>query len=913
MSSSGPNSPLAGSQPAASNDARLMEFLQNMQDTMQQSTSVLHQRMDADSAVFQQQFSVISSQLAGFDQRLNTVEQRSRSRSPSPPPSPPPVPSAPPAPPVTPAVAPPVLSATTPSHLFRRGLASLVGSGSSSAAAQSSGRVFAQPVVPPGSQPARSQPTPVPRGHGIGSMPFDSPAAQRPTSLQQSARISDFHSQSAVVHRSVVAPSFSLKALKIADIATFCKACTEYQFINETVLHPASLVAPSLLRLLVLASSDKKVTPDNVYSLGVEEFQYLLQRYVRPRGKIEFVKALKDNVDFQACHRFFPGPSKMFEFLLTFQSEFKDLYDTLKIDNLASVPECSFKERGLIHLFLSKIPFRFGWNLYDNMDASVRYSDLHVFFTDFNHQILVAQEWQREGERLMALFTGTLVEVYKRGSDSSATSAAVSPDTSEIPDLRFLDDSPYVVDSASGGFSSGLDDFLTVGSSGSSGYTGTPLAEQPCYTALMHGSCSQPNCKRVHDDALLRRERNRFLELLLKQGASLPSVPSSGSQQQVNQLLLRDGSVRSVCPVPPSPLYTADLDDAAVEVGNGLAVVTALAAEDISSLSQPGDVLYDAVHFPGSFLLRSGPLKVVDCLFDSGASGSDYVSQAFVDAHSELLSPYLLSANATAKLGAQLGTTDVVVTTTQRLRCTISFDDPSGGSAEAVLDFQVLPTTSFDVVIGLPSILWHFYHRYTSILAQAHQSLIPFGASAVTPTIPILASLDGSSSSSESTSPSVVAFLPSFDFTIEHIPGRCNFVADLFSRDGRTSPVDDPAPDLAPDPAPDAAPDAAAPDPVPTPTPDAVVAPTFQLSEVDMVWSVHGGRSKHSGVRRTWQRLHCLFPGHRLSVSFVSVILATCTTCQQVRRMWSDDVLPVFRVFDPGRAALQIEAGPLGG
>jgi RNase H-like domain found in reverse transcriptase/Chromo (CHRromatin Organisation MOdifier) domain len=94
--------------------------------------------------------------------------------------------------------------------------------------------------------------------------------------------------------------------------------------------------------------------------------------------------------------------------------------------------------------------------------------------------------------------------------------------------------------------------------------------------------------------------------------------------------------------------------------------------------------------------------------------------------------------------------------------------------------------------------------------------------------------------------------LQAFQFSIRHIPGKQNTVADWLSR----MYPPDPAPSLA-----------------------AVTNPTT----LELFNTVHGGRSLHHGAKRTYLSLCHRYPGHHIPLRVVQDLVAECPICQKDR------------------------------
>ena len=62
----------------------------------------------------------------------------------------------------------------------------------------------------------------------------------------------------------------------------------------------------------------------------------------------------------------------------------------------------------------------------------------------------------------------------------------------------------------------------------------------------------------------------------------------------------------------------------------------------------------------------------------------------------------------------------------------------------------------------------------------------------------------------------------------------------------------------------------------------------MKQTTADLLQQVHGGRTGHHGVRRTWLLLNQHFPAHKIPISFVRDFISECPVCQKVRLAHTD-------------------------
>ena len=123
-------------------------------------------------------------------------------------------------------------------------------------------------------------------------------------------------------------------------------------------------------------------------------------------------------------------------------------------------------------------------------------------------------------------------------------------------------------------------------------------------------------------------------------------------------------------------------------------------------------------------------------------------------------------------------------------------------------------------------------------------------------------------------------FLQSFNFSLRHIKGKDNAVADWLSRLGDSQPdapsvkAEEPAQQLS-----------------------GMAKVEEQPTALDLLAKVHGGRAGHPGVRKTYLALKAHFPGNTVSYAQVEDYVSTCAICQKDRLGMQDALKPIYRTL----------------
>ena len=126
------------------------------------------------------------------------------------------------------------------------------------------------------------------------------------------------------------------------------------------------------------------------------------------------------------------------------------------------------------------------------------------------------------------------------------------------------------------------------------------------------------------------------------------------------------------------------------------------------------------MHKSGFIHLHNDNIHLQTVLFDSGAIQSNYIDEQFVNNNIVHLKPFLQPLKHSVKVGDNKTQLELSYIITIR----VSFIDSTLISHEATINCSLMPMPGTTLVIGLPTILFHFFDLFTDLLRQAQKTII---------------------------------------------------------------------------------------------------------------------------------------------------------------------------------------------
>ena len=126
------------------------------------------------------------------------------------------------------------------------------------------------------------------------------------------------------------------------------------------------------------------------------------------------------------------------------------------------------------------------------------------------------------------------------------------------------------------------------------------------------------------------------------------------------------------------------------------------------------------MHKSGLIQLQDDIIHLPTVLFDSGAIQSNYINEEFVNNNIVYLNKFIRAFNHSVMLGDN----NTELKLTRILTITVSFIDSSLKKHEAIINCSLMSMPGTTMIIGLPTILFHFFDLFADLLRQAQKSLL---------------------------------------------------------------------------------------------------------------------------------------------------------------------------------------------
>ena len=123
------------------------------------------------------------------------------------------------------------------------------------------------------------------------------------------------------------------------------------------------------------------------------------------------------------------------------------------------------------------------------------------------------------------------------------------------------------------------------------------------------------------------------------------------------------------------------------------------------------------MHKSGLIQLQDRIIYLPTVLFDSGTIQSNYINEEFVNNNIVYLNKFIRPFNHSVMLGDN----NTELKLTRILTITVSFIDSSLKKHEAIVNCSLMSMPGTTMIIGLPTILFHFFDLFADLLRQAQK------------------------------------------------------------------------------------------------------------------------------------------------------------------------------------------------
>ena len=524
-----------------------------------------------------------------------------------------------------------------------------------------------------------------------------------------------------------------LTSLTIRNIFKFLDDVIEYQVAYGIPLPITTLVDPSV-RDLILARQ-RRLTLTRFYELSTSEFTKILQKQVKPPGRLAFQENLNKTCSFELPHGYKPSSNNFrpfYDALLQYKNKFIRVYEILATDNKRNIPEVNNKDGGLIKIFIDKIPFEYGARTFKSLKPR-KYKDIYEFLKKFFEKAQKHYELSRKTNIMTQHFGGTEY-LSKSFEKPKIIKPQVQRATRTLSNIVFEDepessdhdqDETAYIDNQIDYMRRDLTEFdeeaedlylnnalnAFVPNSNAQHSNNKPEDRKPadskqkefpraCFHLLFYGNCPKGNkCQHPHDHNSLNQAHRHYTKLLSDSKYKSPSAIMK--RPLIHEIQNNNDKI-------PEPNPHIQGDDLVSEI------------EQQTYLSSiPECLVFSACHREGSIQVGDNSIPIDKALFDTGAICGSYISSTFVQKHFHLLEPFLVPCDRKVKLADNKTLAPIKFL----IDLEVSFNGEKGEPHKGKIIFSVLDTTSNDMIIGLPAIIKFFSDLHKEMIDSAVNDL----------------------------------------------------------------------------------------------------------------------------------------------------------------------------------------------
>jgi hypothetical protein len=329
----------------------------------------------------------------------------------------------------------------------------------------------------------------------------------------------------------------------LSSFFKFWEEVTVYEQKERTTL-PVTAMIDVAVRERLISTDRRNLDNGQFFQLTHEQLYNLMQMEFRPKDRLDFMKQLENNVDFEISSHYRPTPEyfkPFYDALLLYMSKFSKVYDILVLgirDDKTILPRCDNKTGGLVKAFVSKIPYEYGTNVLLLLSEN-KWETLGSFLKVFGAIVDGHKQDAESARKLRRTFSGTQYEskkfdqklqhlqelrAYQEDSNladedlQAAVAAAAEELEEELDTMIAAAMQPQRKDAPRKPFPD---------------KNAPPRDPLVCITKLLFGTCNKSQCNYSHKEELVTKKRHEFLDLIQKQLAASRNSPRGYPPQKV--------------------------------------------------------------------------------------------------------------------------------------------------------------------------------------------------------------------------------------------------------------------------------------------------------------------------------------------------------------------------------------------
>ncbi len=564
-----------------------------------------------------------------------------------------------------------------------------------------------------------------------------------------------------------------LNDLSLKDVVKFINQIMDYEFRWGVPINMKAHIADHCFRRLAIKFHGKIDYQDQYKDMDRAELARLLFDYVRPETQSEFRQIL-ENIKLRYNSNTITQEEykQFYEALIEYSIQFLKWYEILADGTeFKIIPPCNNKDKGLIKIFLSKLPGELGQELYAEIykeypelsDKNLKFQTFHKLFVEMiekhnskhistrsalsmyanvgkirskdsnNSTPVQSKSNYSNHNNTTQRYTGSSDNSKRKSLHQtllhnisemlSAASSDVNSDNENdstereqsIQDSSMLetamDDLEDTHDASINANSPPEHDFEheIEDLNAVSNSSGQP---QVCFSMIFYNRCDKPNCKYLHDGPSMYKAHAQYLELLgkSKYGGSSSQQSKRGilkPMQHSNQSQKFNNKTINLI----LPHVNEDNGNCSLAPDGYLHFIKKSCLDII-----PGANLVECIVKSGDVHFNNGQnVTLNDILFDTGALHGNYVSLSWFNDHKANLDGHLVTT-ATSKVKLADNKTIVPIYNVVQLSLTFTGND---GQAYHLSDtFSVIDTTT-SMIIGLPAIVTQLGTYFQNIISDA--------------------------------------------------------------------------------------------------------------------------------------------------------------------------------------------------